>query len=237
MRAHPGSHALPFRFLLSCLPLLLLAAGCAAQPAPGASVQRVDDALVFDGRIDAAAATRFLQLLAEPGVKRVVITSRGGLVGPALDMADAVHAGGLAVEVPTACLSSCANYVFPAGSRKLLGRPDAVGWHGNMAHVLYLQQSGQASWPPEPMAQARALARREAEFYRGIGVDGFVAWFGKLAPYGVEDFYFLSAADMARFGIGDVTVKGPSAGDPGPRPLVVDWPGLEALRPAVRLDE
>ena len=223
----------PFLPLLSSL---LLAAGCAAQPAPGAGVQRSGDALVFEGRIDTASAARFLQLLQEPGVTRVVITSPGGLVSPALDMADAIHERGLSVEVPTACLSSCANYIFPAGRRKLLGRPDAVGWHGNMAHVLYLQQSGQASWPPEQMAQARELARREADFYHRIAVDGFVGWFGKLAPYDVEDFYALCADDMARFGIRDVTV-GPATGEPNPavRLLAVDWSVLEALRPAVRL--
>jgi hypothetical protein len=228
----------PLRLALPILPALLLAVGCAAQPAPGASIQRAADALVFDGRIDSAAAARFLQLLEDPGVTRLVITSPGGLVAPALDMAEAIHARGLAVEVPSTCLSSCANYVFPAGRRKQLGRPDAVGWHGNMVHVLHLQQSGQANWAPEALAQARALARREADFYRRIGVDGFVAWFGKLAPYGVEDFYYLSAADMARFGIRDVTTgAAAAAGDPARRPVAVDWPGLEALRPAVRLDE
>ena len=211
--------------------MVLLAAGCAAQPAPGPRVQRVADAIVFEGRIDFAAAERFLQLLAEPGVARVVITSPGGLVGPALDMADAIHARGLAVEVPRTCLSSCANYVFPAGRRKQLGRPDAVGWHGNMAHVLYLQESGQASWPADSLAQARELAQREADFYRRIGVDGFVAWFGKLPPYAVDEFYTLSPADMARFGLGDVTVGPQPPADGGPRLLTVDWSALEALRP------
>ena len=226
------------RLFLPLLFSLLLAVGCAAQTPPGAGVRRVGDALLFEGRIDTATATRFLQLLDAPGVARVVITSPGGLVSPALDMADAIHARALAVEVPTACLSSCANYIFPAGRRKLLGWPGAVGWHGNMAHVLYLQQSGQAAWSQEQMAQARELARREAEFYRRIGLDGFVSWFGKLAPYSVEDFYSLSPQDMARFGIGDVRVGGaipPSS--PTVQPVRVDWATLDALRPGVPLDE
>jgi hypothetical protein len=222
----------------SFLAALLLASGCAAQPAPGASIRRIGDALVFDGRIDFAAAARFQKLLDDPGVARLVITSPGGLVAPALDMADAIHARGLAVEVPATCLSSCANYVFPAGSRKQLGRPDAVGWHGNMAHVLYLQQTGQATWAPELLAQALELAKREADFYRRIGVDGFVAWFGKLAPYSVDDFYYLSPDDMARFGLRDVTLVATApSGDAARKAIAVDWSGLEALRPAVRLDE
>jgi hypothetical protein len=228
----------PIRPALPFLPALLLAAGCAAQPASGASVQRSGDAVVFEGRIDFASAARFLQLLEQPGVAKVVITSPGGLVAPALDMAQAIQARGLALEVPSACLSSCANYVFPAARSKLLGRADAVGWHGNMAHVLYLQQSGQANWADEPLAQARVLARREADFYRGIGVDGYVAWFGKLAPYTVDEFYYLSVDDLARFGIRGVTVRAEaSVPDPARRRITVDWPGLEELRPVVRLEE
>jgi len=94
-------------------------------------------------------------------VTRLVITSGGGLVDAALDLAEAVHARHLDVEVPSTCLSSCANYVFPAGRRKLLARPGAVRWHGTMAHVLYLQVSGQDHWSDVEIGQARELARRE----------------------------------------------------------------------------
>jgi hypothetical protein len=223
-------------FLLAAA--LLLRAACAAQPAPGAGVHRGGDAIVFEGRIDFASAGRFLQLLDEPGVTRVVITSPGGLVAPALDMAQAIHRRGLALEVPSACLSSCANYLFPAARRKVLGRADAVGWHGNMTHVLWLQQTGQASWSPEELAQARLLARREADFYRELGIDGYVAWFGKLPPYGVDEFYYLAPGDLARFGIREVTVSASAAPpDPALRLLTVDWRTLEAQRPAVRLDD
>jgi hypothetical protein len=227
-----------YRHFLAAPAALLLTLACAAQPAPTAGVRRSGDAVVFEGRIDFASAARFLQLLEEPGVARVVVTSRGGLVAPALEMAQAIHRRGLPLEIPAACLSSCANYLFPAAARKVLGRADAVGWHGNMAHVLWLQQAGQASWSPDELAQARALARREAAFYRAIGVDGYVAWFGKLPPYAVDEFYYLSPQDLARFGIGDVTVRAPAVQpDPAVRLLSVDWPSLEAQRPAVRLDD
>jgi hypothetical protein len=224
------------RFLLLCV-VLVCASGLAQAP-ESARVGRVGDAVVFDGRIDARSAAKFVELAQEPGVTRLVITSNGGLVAPALDMGDAVHAHRLDVEVPDACLSSCANYVFLAGRRKVLGRPDAVGWHGNMAHVLWLAQTGQGSWSAGAMAQARELARREADFYARIGVDGFVCWFGKIPPYDVDDFYALSPADMERFGIRDVTVRS-AAKDAGPRPdvqmLQVDPATLQQDRPVVQL--
>lgn len=168
-------------------------------------VLRAGDAILFQGRINGRAAETFLGLLAD-GIQRLVITSEGGAVGPALDIATAVHQRGLDVEVPSTCFSSCANYIFPAGRRKIAARHGVVAWHGNMAHVLYLDRSGQGRWHSEEMVSARQLAAREAEFYRRIGVDGFVAWFGKIAPYEIAEFYWLSVQDMARFGITGVEV-------------------------------
>lgn len=230
---HPGRR-------LRCLPWLAFAACVhvhAEAPAP-ASVQQVDDAIVFRGRIDAPAVTQFLVLLQDPRITRLVITSHGGLVWPALDMAEAVHARGLDVEVPEACLSSCANYVFPAGRRKLLARPDVVGWHGNMTHVMHLHQSGQGTWEERAIAGARVLARREQQFFARIGVDGFVCWFGKLPPHAAPGFYAVAVADMERFGIRDVQVLDAAAApDPAVPVIAPDWGGLELLRPRVGLEE
>lgn len=226
-----------FRLVLALLPALATGHGT-AQPPPVHSVLPVDDAIVFKGRIDSRSAAEFLALLKQPDLKRVVITSGGGNVAAAIDMALAIHERQLDVEVPAACLSSCANYIFPAGRSKTLGHPTAVGWHGNMQHVLYLQQNGQADPQTQPAAGALELALREVRFYRQVGVDGFVAWFGKVAPYNVDDFYALSVADMAGFGIGDVAVRDPApaaAGNPEVRVIAVDWQTLEANRPALRL--
>jgi len=218
---------------LAALALLALAASAGAQ-APSASVRREGDAIVFDGRIDQRSVASFLELLrADAAVRRLVVRSYGGLVGPAMDMGEAVHARGLDLEVDGACLSSCANYVFPAGRHKLLSGPAAVGWHGDMAHVLYRQRQGEEQWSAEELAQARALARREQAFFRSLGVDGFACWFGKIPPYDVDEFYTLSPADMARFGIRDVSVRA-DAPTPPPadvREIAVDWDSLEAIRP------
>lgn len=208
----------------------------AAMQAHAGTVSLRDDAVVVEGRIDRDLVQRALPLLRDPAVTRLVITSGGGLVDAALDLAEAVHERRLDVEVPSSCLSSCANYVVPAGRHKLLARPGVVGWHGTMAHVLYLQATGQEHWTEAQITDARRLARREQDFYGRIGVDGFVGWFAKLPPYGIDEFYTLAPADMARFGIRDVTVRDPDA--PVANPLValvtVDWNALPALRETVR---
>lgn len=227
----------PIPNAVALLALVALAGPGCAQVLAAPTVKRMADAVVIHGRIDARTASAFRRLLDDPTIRRLVITSPGGIVSAALDMAEAIHAHQLDVEVPSACFSSCANYVFPAGRHKVVGFPGAVGWHGNIAHVLYLQQTGQASWNDKELAQARVLARREADFFRSIGVDGFVCWFGKIAPYHVHDAYYLSAEDMAGFGIHDVRMgAAPQAADAGVQPLHVDWSTLEAARPQVRLD-
>ncbi|MFC5500314.1 hypothetical protein ACFPOE_22415 [Caenimonas terrae] len=233
----PFAFARPRPALLALL--LALAGHAGAQTTAAAKVEAVGDTVLFEGQINPPSAAAFLHLLQDPAIRRLVITSRGGMVTAALDMASAILARGLDVDVPTECRSSCANYIFPAGRRKSMGHPLAVAWHGNMTHVLYLQQTGQASWSPEMLEGARQLAVREQQFYRQAGVDGFVCWFGKIAPYDVDEFYALSADDMRRFGLGEVGIRDgppPEAGGRDVRLLEVDWAQLDAIRPTVRLE-
>ena len=83
------------------------------------------------------------------------------------------------------------------------------------------------------LVQARALAAREAEFFRRVGVDGFVCWFAKLPPHDVDGFYTLSPADMAGFGIGEVEIQVPGSQPPDDvQRITVDWAALQASRPA-----
>jgi hypothetical protein len=222
------------------LAVLLAVAGAAhaQEKAVPARVEASGDAVTFEGRIDGPSAARFIELTRDPAIHRVVITSFGGLVGPALDMADAIRDRQLDVEVPKACWSSCANYIFPAGKNKLLGHARVIGWHGNMSHVLWLAQTGREKWDEPLMAEARDLARREAIFYRRIGVDGYVCWFAKIAPYNVDGFYALSVEDMARFGITGVTIADASKqDDDSPELIDVDWQRIAVDRPAVLIEQ
>ncbi len=214
----------------------LLCASALASAQDPAIVSVQDDAVMFRGQISPRSAAEFLLLVQDARVTRLVITSGGGDVAAALDMAAVMHDRGLDIEVPQACHSSCANYLVPAARNKTFGHAGVVAWHGNISHVLYLQQSGQATWPDAQMAVARRLAQREETFYRRVGVDGFISWFAKIPPYNVAAFYSLSVDDMARFGIRDVTVRAPPRDEVGARQVRVDWPSLESFRPSIRLD-
>jgi hypothetical protein len=143
-------------------------------------------------------------------------------------LADWVHARQLDVVVTGVCLSSCANYVFPAARQKEI-RPGAiVAWHGNYHHLahtglwrddveLRMQRDGEDEQTATRYVQSQVarLVELEREFFKRIGVDEQVCWIGKQPPYNVADYYFLSATDMARFGISDVQAPaGYTAMDP-----------------------
>lgn len=224
------------RFACAGLLALGLVAGH-AQPRE-TTVERVGDAVVLQGLIDATAAQRAVRLLQDPDVARVIVTSAGGPVDAALDIAEAMYAHSTNVEVPFACLATCASYIFLAGRHKLLGRPGAVGWHGNMAHVLYLLRTGNSNASDAQLRDVQRLAQREAGFYARIGVDGFVSWFAKLPPYSVDEFYSLTIEDMEGFGIRNLRVRLPDLPLSGGlvQRVHVDWQHLEALRPRGALD-
>lgn len=122
-------------------------------------------------------------------------------------MAKVIHRRGMDVEVFGLCFSSCANYIFPAGKNKSITSLGIVGWHGNIQHLLYMHSTGEVPIQGDWLNEVTTLAAQETEFYKTIGVDSFVTWFGKLAPYSVPHTYFLAPSDMALFGLGNVAVR------------------------------
>jgi hypothetical protein len=187
-----------------------------ANPA-SADVDLAGEVAYYAGQINARQNQRFFDVVTGKTVRRLVITSSGGEVEAGIALGLWVFEQHIDVEVPEYCLSSCANYVFPAGQRKSIGAGAIVAWHGNYNH---LKQTG--LWQDEipgrmkrygedsATAGARVreevdrLARLEHDFFAKIGVDEYLCWVGKMPPYNVPNYYFLSSQDMARFGVTQV---------------------------------
>jgi hypothetical protein len=158
-------------------------------------------------------------------VRRLDITSTGGEVEAGIALGLWVHERGLDVVVSGHCLSACANYVFPAGRRRIIRPGAVVAWHGNYNHLVQTglwrdDIAARTETRGEDAATARTRAREEAErlarlerdFFARIGVDEYLCWIGKQPPYSVPNYYFLSAGDMARFGLTDVSTPPGYAG-------------------------
>jgi len=178
-----------------------------------------DVSAVYEGAISAENNAGFFARFAGQPVRVLLIDSGGGEVAAAIDLANWVHARQLDIVVTGMCLSSCANYVFPAARHKEI-RPGAiVAWHGNYHHLahtglwrddvlLRMRRDGEDEETATRYVQAQVatLVALERDFFARIGVDEQVCWIGKQPPYNVADYYFLSAAGMARFGISRVQV-------------------------------
>ena len=183
-------------------------------------VARDGDAIVYSGAITQQGNARVEALLAAgEGIEWLRITSVGGEVNLGMDLGDLVRGHGLDVEVVDYCASSCANYVFPAGRRKLLPPDSVVVWHGSaiqsgigaLANIDFAPMEahlGRTLSDEEKAAAAEemgltayfdGLTRRQAEFYAAIGVDERVTVFGQALDCDCD--WTIPVEDMTRFGI------------------------------------
>ena len=180
----------------------------------GAAVRLEAGVAYYVGPISAELNQRFFETVQGKVVKRLVITSGGGEVAAGIALGLWVFDHKLNIEIPEYCLSSCANYVFPAGNDKSIGAGGIVAWHGNYNHLrqtgLWQDDiAGRMKRYAEDYTTARAyvreevdrLVRLERDFFVRLGVDEYLCWIGKMPPYNAPNYYFLSRSDMARFGI------------------------------------
>jgi hypothetical protein len=176
------------------------------------------ETVYYHGPISAGANAEFFKRVAGRPVERLVIDSSGGEVVAGIALGRWVYENKLDVGVDGYCLSSCANYVFPAGRKKTILPGAVVAWHGNYHHLeatglwrddvrTRVQRDGEneATATAAVRRQVKKLVALEKQFFDRIGVDEFVCWVGKLPPYNVPAYYFLSVQDMAHFGIREVT--------------------------------
>lgn len=173
-----------------------------------------DGVVYYSGSIDKAGVEALLESAKAGPVTKLVITSGGGEVDAAINLASWVFEQKLDVEISEYCLSSCANYVFPAGNRKIIRKGSVVAWHGNYHHLkqtglwkddvaIRMNKYGENKETAERYvrSQVNRLVGLEQQFFKRISVDGYLCWVGKMPPYSAPDYYFLSRKDMARFGV------------------------------------
>ncbi len=162
-------------------------------------------------------------------IEWLVINSAGGEVGVGMDIGLWIFDNGLNVRVSDGCLSSCANYVFPAGKEKIIDDNAVVAWHGSAPQSdldspleenqnFLAQIDGHLKTIKDPVKREEEKNRllkdtnkymidtisKQKSFFNKIGIDGNIAIIGHDVKYGVEDFFFLSVEDMAKFGVKNI---------------------------------
>jgi hypothetical protein len=189
----------------ACAAALLALAGCATAPPapPEPAMALAGDTLTFRGDITTRSYAALMALAGSTPVRTLRIQSGGGEVSNAMAIARWVHRNGIDVVVDGTCFSSCSNYIFQAGREKHIVAGGIVGWHGTVEHLRYLQKNGLQDFP----VSLEAAAARERAFYLEAGINGYISWFGKIAPYLAPNLYFLSREDMEYFGLRGLHVR------------------------------
>ena len=96
---------------------------------PTFSLSKEGQTIVFKGGIDKVSSEALIAAINE-GANRIVITSQGGSMEDALNIAEVMQKHKIVLEVKDYCISACANFLFIAASEKKL-LPDAIlGFHG-----------------------------------------------------------------------------------------------------------
>jgi hypothetical protein len=182
--------------------------GCTVNPSPVEPIEPTISVegswLHFAGPITRPSVEVIRKYSAGRKLVGISINSGGGDVEAALEIGRLVQDLRLEVEVRNWCMSSCANYIFPSGTRKRITDGAVVAWHGSPSHLHFLDFTERGSSDTAIREYNATLSKREIAFLKEIGVDPFVSWFGKVAPYSVPNFYALTASDMSAFGIKDV---------------------------------
>lgn len=178
-------------------------------------VEREGDVLRLAGPVSADMLEAVKSELDRGGLKRLVIKSNGGYVEAGQAIGHLIHVAKLTVIVDEYCVSSCANYIFTAGYRRIIPNGAYVAWHGNT-----FQKSGREfdlcgrtvssldglPWLPEDIeerkADAAGIQRRRAQdlhFFSTVGVNEYIARAGQ-EPKNYGNFT-MTEASMRRLGL------------------------------------
>jgi len=124
--------------------------------------------IVITGGISEDMPSKFKHLLRKQDIETVVLDSNGGVEAAAILIAKEIRKRKLAIVVDGLCLSSCANFLFPAGVSKSVTENSIVGWHSGDFHwyLYYLVKNDRRmQW------EMRKSIREGKIFYDKIGAD------------------------------------------------------------------
>lgn len=159
--------------LLTCVSLISGAA--AANAELEFELRREQNTLIFKGEIGPESAQALIAQL-DSGATLIVISSVGGSVKDALDVANAMRRHQVALQVQDYCFSSCANYLFVAAAEKKLMPGAVLGFHGGVYAKEVAGKAGAARQKNKQLESAmpaslESIVDESSAFYRSVGFD------------------------------------------------------------------
>jgi ATP-dependent protease ClpP protease subunit len=168
-----------------------------ARAEEGAVVYLSEGELNYVGFTDTDANARLFALY--DGLKEkpavLAIRSRGGDVVPGMELGAWVHANKLNVKVMEFCLSSCANYVFTAGAKKIVSSHAVLGFHGGLSSMTFgvggsmkktydaMTAEQKRAFQEDLKKNQQAMLDDETAFFKTIGVRQDITTYGQQARF------------------------------------------------------
>lgn len=202
----------------------------AAASLPGLAETRIyveGEEILYNGELTAKANEMVFDLYGQENIKptTLTITSPGGPIDVGLELGEWVHKRRLDVKVYELCFSSCANYIFPAGRKKLIDKDAVIGFHGGPTSETFDTSSMEAALRGVPKEQRGRLredieasfnsyiqinTERESAFYKKLGVSPKLNTLGQSEQYkelsGVFDGWTYTPEDMAILGLANLKI-------------------------------
>jgi len=166
--------------------------------------------LYFNGQIINTSHSEFLKLVKNSHISVVSISSTGGDVRNALDIAKYIYKNKINIEVRSICASACANYLFPAANKKYLSNDSYLLWHGGIhSPDKELPIHGNISRKDFfNLKNIKELKRDDIDFNKMIGVNFKISFCPQLQDDYRDKFpekwFSYSPEDLERFGIKNI---------------------------------
>lgn len=177
-------------------------------------IEALGDTLAYTGYLNPDGADRAVDFIATGHFKVLRIDSTGGEIMSSMRIGRALHDRRMDVVVRNLCLSSCANYIFPAGARKVIEPGSVVAWHGDarqpntLLRIELLKEwerslgrSAVSAHDRQWIADMRERIATQDAYYAHLGVRDGIARMGHEVSPVVPGFWALGPRDMGAFGI------------------------------------
>jgi hypothetical protein len=172
------------------------------------------DTLGYTGFLNPEGADRAVDFIATGQFKVLRIDSAGGEIMSSMRIGRALFQRRMDVAVRNLCLSSCANYIFPAGVRKTIEPGSIVAWHGDARQPTTLLRidllkewehslgrNAVSAHDRQWMNDMRERIAAQDAYYALIGVRDGIARLGHEASPVIAGFWALAVKDMGEFAI------------------------------------
>ena len=139
-----------------------------------AALKSIGNTICLHGQITDEMA-RCFGLIDEKEGTYVVVSSSGGDVLAAIDIGERIADRHLQIIIDGICLSSCANYLFTAGSTKSVMPDSLLGFHGGPGQAMAFIYRGPGQLRETAIhnniSYTELVIRKEEEFFQKIGID------------------------------------------------------------------